>query len=97
MKRPTRPKARTPPRTPKTTIRNGIRVAFEITSGRTMLSTQLTAVRPHSSRPVPCQTLPVTSSQMDRLSQINGAPNGTSATTAVAAPSRIGALTPNNA
>ena len=48
MKRPTSPKASTPPSTPKTTRIRGIWVALEITSGRTTLSTQLTTTMPQT-------------------------------------------------
>ena len=45
-----------------------MRVALEMTSGRTMLSIQLTSNTPHSSRPMPDHTLPVTSIQIDEAS-----------------------------
>ena len=50
-----KPKVRMPPSTQKSTSRNGIRTALEITSGRIRLSIQLTTSAPHRASPTPAQ------------------------------------------
>ncbi len=74
-----------------------MRVALEITMGRTTLSTQLTTSRPHSTSPTPCQMWLVSRLHAARLPHTTGAPNGSSAIITVSAPISIGAWTPKMA
>ena len=71
-----------------------MRVALEMTSGRTMLSIQLTSTRPTAAGRCRDHMSPVTSIQIARLPHTSGAPNGISAISTVTAPISTGALTP---
>ena len=74
-----------------------MRVAPLMTSGRTMLSTQLTAVRPQTNNPTAAMVLPDSSSQRLALPHMTGTTNGISATSAVSAPRKIGPSSPATA